>query len=187
MIRYFYYSGWLLIYLVWVVYGIITRLTVNSYAKKKVKIYRIIHVTLFTGSFVLLLINGDSVFFKIHSGNLTQPSGIVVLYLGCFVAVWARLLLANNWSGRIQILEDQKIIEKGPYRIVRHPIYLGFTLAFAGSFVYRLNFAGLLALVTVMVLYHIKIPQEEKVLITEFKDEYPVYMNKTKKLIPFIY
>ena len=47
--------------------------------------------------------------------------------------VWARIVLGRNWSGIVTVKQDHELITAGPYRWVRHPIYTGLLIAFAGS------------------------------------------------------
>src|SRR5262245_8106606 len=56
----------------------------------------------------------------------TLPSewlAAAVVLLGLCVALWARLALGSNWSGSVTFKQDHELIERGPYRFVRHPIY----------------------------------------------------------------
>jgi len=51
--------------------------------------------------------------------------GLLMVGVGLAFAVWARLHLGRNWSGRVTVKEDHELIRSGPYSIVRHPIYTG--------------------------------------------------------------
>src|SRR5215467_13227036 len=52
--------------------------------------------------------------------------------IGLAFAFWARVTLGRNWSGVVTLKEGHELIERGPYRFVRHPIYTGiFTMFFA--------------------------------------------------------
>jgi protein-S-isoprenylcysteine O-methyltransferase Ste14 len=113
--------------------------------------------------------------------------GILTMFFGSIIAIWARLVLKNNWSGKVQIIEGQQVIKNGLYRFIRHPIYLGFSLCFLGSLLFRMNYATLLACIIMIPLHIIKAKQEEKLLLQEFGVEYSEYMDTTKRLIPFIY
>ncbi len=88
----------------------------------------------------------------------------------------------------IQIEKDQKIIDTGPYRIVRHPMYTGglllmlFTPLALGSYWAMIPF--FVCTISALVL---RIVNEEKLLIANFP-EYSDYCRKTKyRLIPFIW
>jgi len=54
--------------------------------------------------------------------------GIIIMFLGLGFAVWARIHLGQYWSVRASIKADHKLIQAGPYKVVRHPIYSGYYL-----------------------------------------------------------
>src|SRR5262245_24470239 len=45
----------------------------------------------------------------------------VIVLVGLMIAVWARVVLAGNWSARVTLKENHELIRRGPYRVVRHP------------------------------------------------------------------
>lgn len=57
-----------------------------------------------------------------------QWAGVVVCAAGAGVAIRARRILGRNWSGFVMIKQDHELIQRGPYRFVRHPIYTGIIL-----------------------------------------------------------
>src|SRR4051812_12768420 len=48
--------------------------------------------------------------------------GDLILCVGLFIALWARVTLGGNWSARVTLKENHELIRRGPYRVVRHPI-----------------------------------------------------------------
>ena len=59
--------------------------------------------------------------------------GAALMFAGVVFSVWARFVLAANWSSLVQLKQDHELIVEGPYRWVRHPIYTGVLLMFAGN------------------------------------------------------
>ena len=59
--------------------------------------------------------------------------GLVLTAAGLGFTIWARRVLGTNWSAMPTIKEDHELIQRGPYRLVRHPIYTGLLLAVFGS------------------------------------------------------
>src|SRR5262249_29244276 len=60
--------------------------------------------------------------------------GVALDLVGIGFAVWARLVLGRNWSGLIvAVPEENELVQRGPYAIVRHPIYAGLLLALTGT------------------------------------------------------
>ena len=65
--------------------------------------------------------------------QFSTPWGLIPLLLGLGLAIAARLVLAGNWTGPIGLRPHHKLITHGPYKWLRHPIYVGLSLAFIGT------------------------------------------------------
>ena len=59
--------------------------------------------------------------------------------IGVVLLLWARLILASNWSMDVVIRENHELVQHGPYCYVRHPIYTGFILMTAGGMLLSLS------------------------------------------------
>jgi protein-S-isoprenylcysteine O-methyltransferase Ste14 len=104
-------------------------------------------------------------------------------------SIWARVVLGANWSGIVTLKQNHELIQSGPYRITRHPIYTGLITAIAGTF-FALTPTGLGAVILteIAAAFIIKLRQEEKVLLQHFPEAYPAYKTKVKAaLIPWIW
>ena len=64
---------------------------------------------------------------------VTQYVGLSITVLGLALAVWARWRIGRNWSSLIEMKEGHELMQTGPYRIVRHPIYSGFAAPLSGT------------------------------------------------------
>jgi protein-S-isoprenylcysteine O-methyltransferase Ste14 len=77
------------------------------------------------------------------------------------------------------------LVKEGPYAIIRHPIYLAFLLMQLSVLLLTANwligFCGLAIIVSVIA---IRVPEEEKLLIEQFDDEYQEYIKRTGTLFP---
>ncbi len=116
-----------------------------------------------------------------------ETPGIALFLAGLGLYVVARLTLGRFYSETVRIRPEHKLITNGPYRIIRHPIYLGvilFSLSIPMILGSLYGFVTILALIP-MLLRRIRI--EEKALVSKFGQEYLKYAHKTKKLIPYIY
>ncbi len=105
---------------------------------------------------------------------------------GVSFALWARAVLGSNWSGAVTIKKDHEIITRGPYRVVRHPIYTGYLFATLGSALAVGEIRAVIALAMIVGGIIRKAGVEESLLSGRFPDTYPAYKKRTKKLIPFI-
>jgi protein-S-isoprenylcysteine O-methyltransferase Ste14 len=113
--------------------------------------------------------------------------GIVIMLLGMVVREWAIVTLRSYFSDHVRVLKDHKVIDKGPYRLIRHPAYSGSMLTIAGLGIALGSWAGVLVIIVLSsIAYAYRISVEEKVLLIELGEEYAQYMRRTKMVIPFI-
>lgn len=104
--------------------------------------YRALHVL----GALLLLANFR---FPRFSFGWVEPGWVAVLLIclevaGLAFAWWARVHLGALWSGQVTRKADHKIVDTGPYGIVRHPIYTGILLSFYASALLLPGWLGLL-------------------------------------------
>lgn len=114
--------------------------------------------------------------------------GILIICFGLFLRYWSIHLLGKYFSTTIELEDSQKIIQKGPYKWIRHPSYSGTILFCIGYGLAVQNWLSLLiaiSLPTIALLHRIKI--EEETLTKGLGDDYKVYQKKTKKLIPGVW
>ena len=104
---------------------------------------------------------------------------------GLGFAVWARLHIGRDWSGIVTIKEGHELVTTGPYAIVRHPIYTGLLLAFAGSAMARGEWRGVLALAIAWAALWRKLRLEEKWMLELFGERYAEYRRRVPALMPF--
>jgi len=99
---------------------------------------------------------------------------------------WARIHLGRLWSDLVMTKVGHHVIDTGPYRIVRHPIYSGLILAeFATAIEKGTSFAMLGAAIMTLAFYT-KARREERFLRAELgENSYDVYARKTAMLVPF--
>jgi protein-S-isoprenylcysteine O-methyltransferase Ste14 len=112
--------------------------------------------------------------------------GVVMCVGGVGLAVWARRIIAKNWSGTITIPSQHTLVQKGPYAIVRHPIYLGLLLSQAGMILALGELRGLVFVLGIERLLR-KTIEEDIVLRTAYPVEYGQYERRVKRLVPWIW
>ena len=100
--------------------------------------------------------------------------------------IWCRLILGRLWSGAITIMADHQLIERGPYRILRHPMYTGILGMFMGTAIVSGQYHALIGVAIGTLTYWRKIRLEERVLCDEFGPAYETYRHKTAALIPWL-
>jgi protein-S-isoprenylcysteine O-methyltransferase len=88
----------------------------------------------------------------------------------------------------VTIEKDHALVERGPFRIVRHPSYTGVLLAFVGLALSLRNGAALLViLIPIGAAFVHRMNVEEDALSRALGPRYAKYMERTKRLVPFIY
>ena len=120
-----------------------------------------------------------------HTLGLGIFADLLVL-LGLFIAIWARVTLGGNWSSRVTLKENHELIQRGPYRIVRHPIYSALLVMILGTAILVGQVSGFVALLICFLGFWIKSRQEEK-LLTRYLPGYQEYKARTKGLVPFLF
>ena len=118
--------------------------------------------------------------------NLVGIIGLIPCLLGLAISIWSRLLLGTNWSLSVQKKEKHELIIRGPYKLVRHPIYTGLLLMFCGNALIVGDYRAIIAVLIVFVSFWFKLKKEEKLLTEVFGDNYREYMQKTKRMIPWL-
>lgn len=112
--------------------------------------------------------------------------GLALTAAGVGFAIWARLWIGRNWSGRVSVKEQHELVQDGPYAIVRHPIYSGFLLAILGTAIVHGEMRGLLALPVAAAGWVLKLRLEESYMTQQFGAAYVDYKRRVKALVPFV-
>jgi protein-S-isoprenylcysteine O-methyltransferase Ste14 len=113
----------------------------------------------------------------------------VVLMVGALVLF--RLThkhLGRNWSVTLDTRKTHRLVDTGIYARVRHPMYSAFWLLALSQAALLPNwFAGLAGLVAWGILFFLRVSREERLMIDTFGDQYRRYMQRTKRVVPWIY
>jgi protein-S-isoprenylcysteine O-methyltransferase Ste14 len=113
-------------------------------------------------------------------------AGAALAAAGLLLTVWARSHLGKNWSGIVTIKRGHEFLASGPYAIVRHPIYSGLLLAFAGSALARGEWRGVLAVLIAALALWRKLRLEERWMREQFGARYRAYSRRVAVLVPFL-
>ena len=105
----------------------------------------------------------------------------------CFAFCWwARLHLGRLWSGFVTAKADHHIVDTGPYRLVRHPIYTGAIFAALATAFIKASPAAFLGFALIALGFWMTARVEERFLRQELGPEaYDAYSRRTPMLIPF--
>jgi protein-S-isoprenylcysteine O-methyltransferase Ste14 len=117
------------------------------------------------------------------SGALGR-TGFVLAVAGVAFAILARWHLGENWSGTVTLKEGHELVRSGPYRHIRHPIYTGMLLAFAGTVLTLEEYRGLISLAITIVSFYYKAQKEERFLAEELGDSFSEHRRQTGMFLP---
>ena len=114
-------------------------------------------------------------------------AGIFLMFFGVLVRQYAIAILGRFFSLSVQIAEDHKVVDKGPYRLVRHPSYTGILITFIGMGLAVQSLGAVLVLLLFFgISFGYRMSVEERTLLSGLGSDYASYMKRTKRIIPFI-
>ena len=114
--------------------------------------------------------------------------GTIIFAFGLWVFRKSHKVLGRNWSITLQIREQHKLVCAGPYAMVRHPMYTSFLLMALGQAFLLSNWVvGLAGLIGFAVLFFLRVDKEERMMLENFGPQYRAYMERTKRIIPYLY
>jgi len=121
-------------------------------------------------------------------GKRLAWGGIVAMLAGLVIRIWAVRVLGSFYTRTLRTGTEQRLVAEGPYRLVRHPGYLGTLLLWLGAGIATSNWIAATAISLPMLgSYWYRIQAEEAMLAHTFPREYQSYAVRTWRLIPFIY
>jgi len=98
---------------------------------------------------------------------------------------WAYGSLGRNWSPKLDILEHHALVTEGAYARIRHPIYAGFWLwTIAQPLLVQNWIGGWSMMAAFALLYAVRVPREERMMLEAFGDEYRIYTERTGRVFP---
>ncbi len=140
-------------------------------------------------SYVLVISQFSCISILILTHHLSY-SGILsssVMVIGIGLGFWAIFAMQKS---HLSVMPDytpgSQFINTGPYRFIRHPMYLAVIIFCTSLIIDEFSFVRSGVLLFLVLTLLIKIEYEEKQLIAGYA-EYASYSQKTKKLIPFLY
>jgi protein-S-isoprenylcysteine O-methyltransferase Ste14 len=114
--------------------------------------------------------------------------GLSVLVGGTIFRWYAIRVLGRFFTFDVATSPGQRVVERGPYRWIRHPSYTGSLLAYVGIGLALGNWASLFVPALCMgAAYAYRIPVEERALIAGLGRPYEEYRTRTWRLLPFVF
>ena len=147
-----------------------------KYGKSKSYLFVIFQVFLFVAFFFI-----PNVYHFNFPVEMKIP-GRILMAAGVLSMIWAGMDLGKNISAFPEPVSNAPLKTGGIYQYVRHPIYTGLILFFAGIAIAQENLTKLLFAGVFIIFFSIKASYEEKQLLKKFP-EYRDYMNKTRSFL----
>lgn len=121
--------------------------------------------------------------YRLSPWTVWRGVGITAVALGFF---WrAHADLGRNWSPALELREGHELITRGVYRNVRHPMYAASTLWGSGRGLIPHNWiAGWSPLLFLLILFFLRVPREEQMMIDPFGEAYRAYRQRTGAIFP---
>jgi protein-S-isoprenylcysteine O-methyltransferase Ste14 len=118
-------------------------------------------------------------------GRWHAATGLFVMWIGLAIRIWAVLVLGSAFRTTVEVDAGQRLVDRGPYRLVRHPSYSGILLI---AFGYGLTLGNWLSVV-ILILIPLgtmlrRIAVEEATLTEVIGQPYVAYKERTKRLVP---
>jgi len=115
-------------------------------------------------------------------------AGTVCLTLALWLFHRSHADLGTNWSITLEVRERHRLVTRGLYRRIRHPMYLALLLYSAGQALVLPNYvAGPSYGVAMALLVAFRLGPEERMMLEEFGKDYQDYMPRTKRLVPGVW
>jgi protein-S-isoprenylcysteine O-methyltransferase Ste14 len=114
--------------------------------------------------------------------------GLVLMWTGLALRVWSIVTLGAEFRTTVEVDAGQRLVVRGPYRLLRHPSYSGVVLLAAGYGVTTGVWPALLVAVigpTLVLMRRIRV--EEKALTEMLGDDYCAYQRVTWRLVPWVW
>jgi len=124
-------------------------------------------------------------YFNINIPFFIRLISTFMAFFGVFLIGWASFTLDGEYSNTIEIKENHRLVRTGPYKYIRHPIYLGFIFLHIGITIMLSNIFILISYNLGLILLLIeRIPKEERVLKLYFGRDWELYCEKTNRFLP---
>jgi protein-S-isoprenylcysteine O-methyltransferase Ste14 len=115
-------------------------------------------------------------------------AGVGLMVVGIGLRYWAARVLGRFFTRTLRVADDQRLVEQGPYRMIRHPGYSADLLMWAGAALATVNgIAATVVICTMLAAYRYRIRCEEAMLLATMGPPYRAYMKRTWRLVPFIF
>lgn len=138
-------------------------------------------------STILLARDNIGMFHQTPFYIFSQLVGLVLFSIGLLLRYWGSKALGINFTRHVDVSSTMTLIEHGPYRYLRHPLYLGLFLITIAFPLYIGNYMILLIFIPLLMIgMSYRMHLEEKALI-KLHPQYALWRKSRYRFIPFIF
>jgi protein-S-isoprenylcysteine O-methyltransferase Ste14 len=144
---------------------------------------------------VTLIFSAEYIFFpgtfswaySIHFQAWLRYIGLALLFSGISLLWFAHYHLGKSFHSFVILKEDQVLVDGGPYRFIRHPIYTAYFMNYIGGGLLASNWVLAVIPVAFFGLFiALRVDGEEQIMVEKFGDKYVHYMKQTGRFFPRI-
>jgi protein-S-isoprenylcysteine O-methyltransferase Ste14 len=168
----------------WLIAAIGTKRTVERAGLLGYRVVAAILALAVTGVFRLFGLRPSTELW--HTPLALGVACVCLVAAGFAFTVWARVVLAGNWSAEVVFKQGHELIESGPYALVRHPIYTGLLAMALGTALDYARPIGFALLIALCGAFWWKARQEEEIMSRHFPQAYASYKARVPAIIPFL-
>jgi len=137
--------------------------------------------------FVFIQFLGLAIIFLTDSAFSKNYFLLIVEISGILLGFWAIITMKlDNLRIYPDLKENAKLVVSGPYKIVRHPMYLAIILTITPLTIEYFSWLRFVVSLIILIDLLFKLNYEEQLLLNNFMN-YKTYSKKTYRLFPFIY
>jgi protein-S-isoprenylcysteine O-methyltransferase Ste14 len=135
-------------------------------------------------SIAYIIYPSNNIFITIKFSNIVNYIGLITAFFFTGIRMLSYKTLGINWSDKIEIYKYHSLIKNGPYKYVRHPIYICYLMIAIGIFFATGLWISLILGLVYFSFDIIRSKEEEKLLIKNFGLQYTEYQKRVGKFIP---
>jgi protein-S-isoprenylcysteine O-methyltransferase Ste14 len=111
----------------------------------------------------------------------------ICLALSLFLAAHGLYLLMKIGRPDGQLENTTRLVVRGAYKFIRHPLYASIAFLGLGIFLKRVTVLTSVLAAVVLVSVYLTAKIEEREMLAKFGNEYAAYRTKTKMFVPFVF